>query len=175
MRDGIGLPASSHELVLAGPVRLEQGDVLASITLGYNTYGALNAQGDNCIVVGHSLTSNSCIHEWWAPMLGAGPAFALDTSRFYIVCANYLGSVYGSSGPLSVNPATGARFAADFPLTTIRDNVRMQRRLLDHLGVRSVAAAVGGSLGGMLALEWAATFPTFVRAVAAVACCARHS
>jgi len=156
-----------------------------SLALVYNTYGALNAGGDNAVVVGHSLTSNSCMHEWWSEMLGAGADFALDTTRYFVVCVNYLASVYGSDGPLTAKPAAApasgddggcavARYSADFPITSIRDNVVAQRALLEHLGVRRLALAIGGSLGGMLALEWAATYPTLVDRVVAIACPARH-
>ena len=121
-----------------------------------------------------ALTSNSCIHEWWAPLLGAGAHFALDTSRFYVICVNYVGSVYGSSGPMSVDAGTGRPVLSAFPIASMRDNVRAQRALLNRLGVRHVAAAVGGSLGGMLALEWAATFPGYVSRVVVIAACAAH-
>jgi homoserine O-acetyltransferase len=172
MKDGWGVPAGSRTLTLRGPIVFERGDVLPAVTLAYNTYGTLREDGANAVVVGHSLTSNSCVHEWWAPLLGAGPSFALDTSRYFVVCVNYLCSVYGSSGPLERRPMPaadggsstgdsgdgggggGAPYMADFPLPTIRDNVTLQRRLLDALGVRGLAMAVGGSLGGMLALEW---------------------
>jgi homoserine O-acetyltransferase len=173
MRDGRGLPSSSASATFS-EFELDCGSVLPSVTVGYNVYGCLNAARNNCVVVGHSLTSNSCVHEWWAQLLGNGPRFALDTSRYFIVCANYLGSVYGSSGPLSVNPATGEPYMASFPVTTIRDNVRVQRRLLAHLGVCGVEIAMGGSLGAMLALEWAATYPDFVSRLVAVAGCAAH-
>jgi len=186
MKEGWGLPASSLSVTLPGPHLLEHGDVLPDVTLAYNTYGRLNAAGDNAVIVGHSLTSNSCVHEWWPEMLGAGRAFALDTDRFFVVCVNYLGSVYGSSSPLSPRPHAhgsslahpredGDRWAADFPLTTIRDNVVLQRALLDRLGVKGLTLAIGGSLGGMLALEWAATYPSYVKRLVAVACCARHT
>ena len=128
------------------------------------------------MLVGHSLTSNSCVHEWWGELIGEGPRFALDTSRFFVVCVNFLGSPYGSASPLDVvDPVSGRRAAADFPVATVRDNARLQRALLDQLGVRRVAYAVGGSLGGCLALEFAASFPELVDALVLVATCARHS
>ena len=176
MKSGLGLPASSRALTLQGPFQLEHGAVLPSLTLGFNTYGTLAPDGRNCVVVGHSLTSNSCVHEWWAPLLGAGPGFLLDTERYFIVCANYLGSVYGSSSPLSADPRRqdGAPFSSDFPVTTLKDNVRAQAALLRQLGVAQLAMAVGGSLGGMLALEWAAEFPGQVDSLCLIATCAQH-
>lgn len=174
MKEGFGLPAGAKAAQL-GRFQFDAGDVMDDVVLAYSTYGSLNAARDNCVIVGHSLTSNSCVHEWWAPLIGSGPQYTLDTSKYFIVCANYLGSVYGSSSPLDINPRTGRRWAADFPLVSIRDNVRAQKLLLDQLGVRGIAMAIGGSLGGMLALEWAATYPAFVRSLVLVATCARHT
>lgn len=175
MREGSGVPETSKTMLLHGPFTLENGAVLPSVTLAYNTYGALNARGDNVALVGHSLTSNSCVHEWWSDLLGSGPSFTLDTSRFFVLCVNYLASVYGSSSPVSVDPATHAPYSADFPITSIRDNVRLQRRLCDALGVTQLALCIGGSLGGMLALEWAITYPAYVTDVVLIASCARHT
>jgi homoserine O-acetyltransferase len=174
MKDGWGAPASARVVTLPGPFVLDSGAVLPSVTLAFNTYGTLAADGANCAIVGHSLTSNSCVHEWWSALMGDGPAYALDTSRFFVVCVNYLGSVYGSDSPLTPNPATGERYGADFPLTSIRDNVRAQRALLAGLGVTRVALAIGGSLGGMLALEWAACYPDLVGQLVLIAAPAAH-
>lgn len=105
--------------------------------------------GDNAVVVGHSLTSNSNVAEWWGAILGDGDGFSLDTSSDYVVCCNYLGSPYGSSSPVTSNPdkPSGECYAADFPTpVTVRDNVRLQRMLLDHLGVRHLRMAIGGSM-----------------------------
>lgn len=173
MRAGLGLPPTSRTATFVD-FALECGETLTSVTVAFNSYGTLNVSRDNCIVVGHSLTSNSCVHEWWGAVLGHGPQFALDTSRYFVICANYLGSVYGTTGPLSLNPRTGLPYMSAFPITSIRDNVRLQRQLLEHVGVRGVAVAVGGSLGAMLALEWAASYPALVSRVVAVAGCAAH-
>ncbi len=173
MTGGHGLPASSRSMEFED-FELDSGVVLPVVTVGFNVYGRLNATRNNCVIVGHSLTSNSCIHEWWAELLGDGPHFALDTSRFFVICANYLGSVYGSSGPLSSNPATGSPYMASFPITSIKDNVRLQRKLLGRLDVRGVDIAIGGSLGAMLVLQWASTYPEFVGRAIAIAGCAAH-
>ena len=134
--------------------------------------------GDNAIIVGHSLTSNSNVTEWWGELLGAGDECSLDTESDFIVCCNYLGSPYGSSSPVTPDPAKpdGRWYAADFPTpVTIRDNVRLQRKLLDHLGVKHLRMAIGGSMGSMLALEWAATYPDFVTELVLIAGCGRHT
>ena len=173
MKDGMGLPKSSRSAVIEAFV-LESGATLRSAEVGYYVYGSLNSARDNCVIVGHSLTSNSCVHEWWGPLLGDGPQFALDTSRYYVVCVNYLGSVYGTSGPLSLDPTTGTPFMSEFPIASMRDNVRLQRVLLNRLGVEHIEVAIGGSLGGMLALEWIAMYPTFVSRAVLIASCAAH-
>lgn len=176
MLEGFGLPSSSKSITLPSTFHLERGGVLNHPRLAYNTYGKLNEQGTNCILVGHSLTSNSCIHEWWGELIGEGGSFSLDTSKYFVVCVNFLGSVYGSSSPLDViEIETGKRAAADFPVATIKDNVMVQKVLLDQIGVKKVAYAVGGSLGGALALEFAATFPEMVKSAILVATCARHT
>jgi homoserine O-acetyltransferase len=176
MLERMGLPPSSRRLQLAGRFELGSGAALEAPHVAFNTYGTLNAAADNCVLVGHSLTSNSCVHEWWGELVGEGAHFALDTSRFFVVCANFLGSPYGSAGPLDVaDAATGRRAAADFPVASVRDNARLQRALLERLGVRRLAYAVGGSLGGCLALEFAASFPELVDGLVLVATCARHT
>ena len=172
MPPGLGLPSSSRSMRLP-PFTFESNVTLPMLSLGYNTYGKLNATGTNAILVGHSLTSNSCVHEWWAPLLGAGPRFVLDTDRYFIVCVNLLGSVYGSDGPLS-RDARGLPYGATFPVATIRDNARAQIALLRELGVKELAAAIGGSLGGMIALETALVEPAFVRSLMLIATCAAH-
>ena len=138
----------------------------------------LSQAGDNAIIVGHSLTSNSNVNEWWGELLGAGDECSLDTESDFIVCCNYLGSPYGSSSPVTPDPAKpdGKWYAADFPTpVTIRDNVRLQRKLLDHLGVKHLRMAIGGSMGSMLALEWCATYPDFVTELVLIAGCGRHT
>jgi homoserine O-acetyltransferase len=176
MLEGFGLPSSSKSLKLPSSFQLERGGVLHRPQLAFNTYGKLNENGDNCILVGHSLTSNSCVHEWWGELIGEGDAFSLDTSKYFVVCVNFLGSVYGSAGPLDIlDEKSGKRAAADFPIATIKDNAMVQKALLDQIGVKKVAFAVGGSLGGALALEFAASYPDMVTNSILVATCARHS
>ena len=134
--------------------------------------------GDNAVIVGHSLTSNSNVSEWWRELMGEGDACALDVANEFVVCVNYLASPYGSSSPVTPDPAkpNGDAYAADFPTpVTVRDNVRLQRLLLDRLGVKHLKMAIGGSMGSMLALEWAATFPDFVTELVLIAGCGRHT
>ena len=131
------------------------------------------------MIVGHSLTSNSNVAEWWSELMGEGDGeFALDVAGEFVVCVNYLASPYGSSSPVTPDPAkgNGESYAADFPTpVTVRDNVRLQRLLLERLGVKHLRMAIGGSMGSMLALEWAATFPDFVTELVLIAGCGRHT
>ena len=157
------------------PLRL--GGQLGPVTLAYETWGTLNAAGDNAVLITHALTGNTHAHDaqrpddtkiaWWNPLIGPGRFF--DTSRYFVICSNVLGSCYGSTGPSSIDPATGRPFGAHFPLITIRDMVHAQRRLVDHLGVRRLAMIAGGSIGGQQALEWAVTYPELAEAVIVVA------
>jgi homoserine O-acetyltransferase len=157
--------------------------LLPGFSLRYETYGELNAARDNAIVVCHALSGDHhCAgwHSpadrkpgWWNNLIGPGKA--VDTRRFFVVCANVLGGCQGSTGPSSLNPATGRPYGAAFPPVTIPDMVRAQRRLLDHLGVAAVHAVIGGSMGGMLALQFAIEYPRLVRRVLAMATTGRES
>ncbi|KAJ2004034.1 homoserine O- acetyltransferase [Coemansia thaxteri] len=152
---------------------LESGDVLRSVPVAYKTWGALNEQGNNCMVICHALTGSSDVADWWGPLLGSGRAF--DTSRFFVVCCNVLGSPYGTASPLTTNPDTGASYGPEFPLTSIRDDVRLHRLVLDALGVQQVAICIGGSLGGMQCLEWGMLGSDYVRVIVPIATCGKHS
>jgi homoserine O-acetyltransferase/O-succinyltransferase len=152
---------------------LESGAVLVDVPVAYRTWGALDDDGRNAIVVCHALTGNTDVEDWWAELLGPGRAF--DTDRYFVVCANVLGSPYGSGSPLTTDPATGRPYGADFPLTTVRDTVALHRLLLARLGVRQVAFAIGGSMGGMQALEWAFHGEDFVRGIVPIGVGGRHS
>jgi len=160
-----------------GTFALESGATLSGVQVGYRTWGTLNAAGDNAVVVCHSLTGDSDAPSWWPGLVG--PGAALDTNRWFVICANVLGSCYGTTGPTSVNPETGLPYGPDFPIPTIRDTVRLHRRLTDGLGVRSIAAVVGGSMGGFQVLEWAfettADGSPLVKRLVPVATSGRHS
>lgn len=154
---------------------LESGLVLRDVTVVYKTWGTLNAAADNVVVVGHALTGNADAASWWGGLIGPGQP--LDTDRFFVFCANILGSPYGTTSPLDLMPAGGTpwaapraaprgeklRYAADFPYVTVRDSVALHKQVLDALGVNAVHAVVGGSLGGMQALEWLIMYPSLVK------------
>jgi homoserine O-acetyltransferase len=165
------------------PFRLESGALLSPVTLAYETYGQLNAGRSNAILICHALSGGAHAagyHSpddsqpgWWDDCIGPGKAF--DTDRYFVICSNVLGSCYGSSGPSSIDPATGEPYGLHFPVVTIGDMVRAQARLLDHLGIDRLLAAAGGSMGGMQVLEWAAHHPQRVAAAIPIATTARHS
>ena len=162
---------------------LENGQELGPITIAYETYGDLNENRDNVILIEHALTANAHAAGrhfrddkypgWWDVMIGPGKAF--DTGKYFVICANILGSCYGTTGPSSVNPETGKPYGLSFPLVTIRDMVRTQKELLDHLGIRRVRAITGGSMGGMQAIEWALLYPQLVDSIILIATAARST
>ncbi len=172
----------ARSVTLALPLPLDGGGTLSPVEIGYETYGTLNADRSNTILITHALTGDqhvASVHPrtgksgWWTRMVG--PGLPIDPARHFIVCANVIGSCMGSSGPATIDPATGEPWAMRFPVITIRDMVRAQAMLLDHLGVGILQAVVGGSMGGMQVLEWAATYPQRVRSVVVIASAARHS
>ncbi|MBB5713435.1 homoserine O-acetyltransferase MetX [Sphingomonas aerophila] len=167
---------------LPGPLRLDGGGSLSPVEIAYETYGTLSPDGGNAVLICHALTGDqhvASVHPrtgkpgWWTRMVGEGRP--IDPARHFIVCANVLGSCMGSSGPASLDPLTVKPFAMSFPVITIRDMVRAQAMLLDHLGVGKLAAVVGGSMGGMQALSWAATYPERVARCVVIASTARHT
>jgi homoserine O-acetyltransferase/O-succinyltransferase len=173
-----GLPPGATSRVLRAPIALESGDDMTDVTVAYTMYGEMNAEKTNIVLVGHSLTSNSNVREWWGEVVGDGEAFALDLERDCVVCVNYLGSPYGTASPVSVDPrkSDGGQYGVDFPTpVTIRDNAVMCKMLLEELGARGVKCAIGGSMGSMLALEFAVTYPDFVEELVIIAGCGRHT
>jgi homoserine O-acetyltransferase len=159
-------------LHLVSEFTLESGRTLRQVPVAFQTWGRLNTRGDNAVVVCHALTGNTQADQWWGGLIG--PGRALDTDRYFVVCANVIGSPYGTLSPLTRNPDTGQPWGADFPRTTIRDTVALHRALLEALGVQQVALAVGGSMGGMQVLEWAFQ-GDFVQRIAPIAVGGRHS
>lgn len=164
------------------PLKLECGEEVSSFPLAYQTYGTLNADKSNAILVCHGLTGDqyaASVHPvtgkpgWWETIIGPGKA--LDTRRFYIIATNVIGGCMGSLGPKSTNPATGKPYGLDFPVITINDMVHAQALLLDFLGIRQLFSIVGGSMGGMVTLAWAALYPERVFSAVAIATSARHS
>ena len=153
------------------PLKLTGGAVLPEFEIAYETYGELNAARSNAVLVCHALNASHHVAGtyagepdnvgWWDNMVGPGKP--LDTNRFFVVGNNYIGSCFGSTGPTSVNPATGKPWGADFPVVTVEDWVAAQARLADHLGIERFAAVMGGSLGAMQALQWTLSYPERVR------------
>jgi homoserine O-acetyltransferase len=149
---------------------------LAPVEVAYETYGALNAEKSNAILIGHAFSGDAHAAGeggWWANMIGPGKAF--DTERYFVICSNILGGCKGTTGPGSINPATGCPWAMSFPVVSVGDMVRLQKMLIDHLGIERLLAVAGGSMGGMQALEWAVAYPHQVAAAIPIATTARHS
>ena len=172
----------ARTVTLPGPLELDGGTRFGPIDIGYETYGYPNADGSNAILICHALTGDQHVASthpitgkpgWWARMVGAGRP--IDPARHFIICANVLGSCMGTAGPASLEPGCLTPYAMRFPVITIRDMVRAQALLLDHLGIRTLEAVIGGSMGGMQVLEWAATYPERVRSAVVIASAARHS
>lgn len=149
------------------------GSTLPELTIAYTTHGQLNAQKNNVVWVFHALTANSNPLEWWPEMVGEGKP--IDTSKYFVVCANVLGSCYGTTGPNSISPVTGKPYGQEFPLITIRDMVAAHKLLQAHLGINKIHLGIGGSLGGQQLLEWAVDEPELFEIICPIATNAKHS
>jgi homoserine O-acetyltransferase len=155
---------------------LDSGVTLAPVECAYETYGELNAARSNAILVAHAFSGDAHAageNGWWSNMIGPGLAF--DTDKYFVICTNILGGCRGTTGPGSINPQTGAPWAMTFPQISVADMVRLQKKLIDHLGIHRLLAVAGGSMGGMQALEWAVTYPEHVASAVPIATTARHS
>lgn len=159
------LESRTQFFTLPYPLILESGEQLSDVQVAYRTWGRLDGNGGNAVVVCHALTGTPNVDQWWGPLLGSG--LALDPDRDFIISSNILGSCYGTTGP--------ADSRSPFPRITIRDMVALQRALLPHLGVKRIRLAIGGSLGGMQALEWGLMAPDLVEAIAPIATSAQHN
>ena len=148
-------------------ITLESGAVLPEVDITYDTFGTLNEAKDNVIWVCHALTANSDVADWWPHTVEEGRF--LDPTRYFIVCANFLGSHYGTTSPLSVNPTTGKKYYYDFPQITVRDMVKCHQLLAKHLGIERVKLLIGSSIGGFQCMEWAISEPKFMESVALIA------
>lgn len=164
------------------PLALDAGCEIAPFTVAYMTYGTLNAAKSNAVLVCHALSGDQFAASrhpltgkpgWWDTMIGSGKP--IDTDRYFVVCANVMGGCMGSTGPAEINPATGQPYGLAFPLVTIRDMVRAQATLLDALGIAQILCVIGGSMGGMQVLQWAASYPDRVVSAIPMATAARHS
>jgi homoserine O-acetyltransferase len=159
------------------PLELECGKTLAPVDVAYETYGQLNEAGDNVILICHALSGNAHVAGlnnpddrkpgWWDIMVGPGKG--INTNKYFVVCSNFLGGCSGTTGPSSINPSTGKRYGLDFPIITIADMVKVQKILLDRLGIKQLLAVIGGSIGGMQVLQWAIEYPGFVKSAIPIA------
>jgi homoserine O-acetyltransferase len=184
--DSTDSPGHTH-VTFDGGIALECGVTLPSHTVAYRTYGTLNADRSNAVLVCHALTGDQYVAEdhpitgkpgWWTAVVG--PGCPVDTNRFFVICPNVLGGCMGSTGPLSLREQTDGSetdipWGTDFPPVTIRDMVRAQKQLIDHLGIQRLFAVIGGSMGGMQVLQWAATYPESVFAALPIATASYHS
>ena len=164
-------------------LKLQCGQLLSPITLRYETYGTLSPDADNAILIEHALSGDAHVAGyysesdekpgWWDTMVGPGKTF--DTNKYFIVCSNVIGGCSGSTGPGSMNPATGTRYGMDFPFVTIADMVHAQKKLMDHLGIRKWLCVAGGSMGGMQVLRWALLYPDCMESIIPIATTSRIS
>lgn len=164
------------------PLPMDAGVSLGPLAIAYQTYGRLNAQKSNAVLICHALTGDQHVANahpvtgkpgWWETMVGPGKP--IDTERYFVICSNVVGGCMGTTGPASLNAATGRPYGLDLPVVTIRDMVRAQAKLIDHLGVAQLFCVAGGSMGGMQVLQWAASFPDRVFSAIPIAAAARHS
>ncbi|MDA4122901.1 MAG: homoserine O-acetyltransferase [Thaumarchaeota archaeon] len=181
---GLGITETQY-LTFAQPpeeLRLESGGKLGPITVAYETYGRLNVDRSNAILVVHALSGDAHAagwHEgdkspgWWDDMIGPGKG--LDTDKYFVISSNVLGGCKGTTGPSSLNPLTGKPYALDFPIITVGDMVSVQRRLVEHLGIEKLLTVIGGSMGGMQVLEWVVSHPGMVRSAIPIATALKHA
>jgi homoserine O-acetyltransferase len=157
----------SHYYRHPEPFKLETGGVLPSLRVEYNSWGELNENCDNVIWVCHAFTANADAKDWWPGMIG--PGLLMDTNKYFVICANIIGSCYGTSGPMDENPGIGKPWFRDFPIITVRDLVNAHESLRKHLGIKSVFLTIGGSIGAFQCLEWAIMYPDIIRNLAVIA------
>ena len=170
------------KIIVSKPLKLDCGKTLNNFPLAYETYGKLNENKDNAILVFHALTGDQFVtgtnpitnkEGWW--VTAVGPGKALDTNKYFVICANVIGGCMGSLGPRNLNPETKQPYGLDFPVITIKDMVRAQESLLEHLGIKKLLCATGGSMGGMQLLQFCVTFPDKTFSAIPIACSSSHS
>ena len=180
--DTASLPGKRVQLGADRPMRLDSGLDLGPFTVAYQTYGTLNADRSNAILICHALTGDHYVLDthpitgksgWWEMLVGPGKP--VDTDRYFIICSNVIGGCMGSTGPAEIDPATGKPYGLNFPVITIADMVRAQKLLIDHLGIEQLFAVIGGSMGGMQVLQWAVSYPEAVYAALPIATASIHS
>ena len=176
------LPGPRAVLADGAPIALESGATLGPVTVAYQTWGTLNAERNNAVLICHALTGDQFVvgtHPltgkpgWWEQMVGPGKP--VDTDRYFVICPNCLGGCLGTTGPAAVNPETGELYGTSFPVITIRDMVNVQALLMDQLGIEKIMCVIGVSMGGMQVLEWAARHRERVVSAVSLAGAARHS
>ena len=167
------IAAETQFLRVPGDFALESGEVLRDVEIAYRTWGDPANAAEHAILICHALTGSADVEAWWPNIIGAGKTF--DPAQDFIVCANILGSCYGTTGPASCRPGTRTRYRADFPQVSVRDMVELERTLLDELGIEHIELVTGPSLGGMQALEWAAMYPERVGSVVPIGVGGQHS
>jgi len=186
LSDRFGEAETPHSLVARfgadKPLKLDAGVDLSPFQIAYQTYGTLDVERSNAVLICHALTGDQHVANvhpvtgkvgWWETMVG--PGRPIDTERYFVICPNVVGGCMGTTGPASAAPQSGEPWGLEFPVITIRDMVRAQAMLLDHLGIGSLFAVAGGSMGGMQVLQWAASYPERVFAALPIACSTRHS
>ncbi|MDD3014495.1 MAG: homoserine O-acetyltransferase [Candidatus Gastranaerophilales bacterium] len=176
INDSVGIVETKY-YIYPDKIKLESGIEFGPVTIAYETYGQLNKEANNAILLLHALSGDAHVAGynspedkkpgWWDSMVGPNKAF--DTNKYFIVCSNILGGCKGTTGPSSVNPETGKPYALGFPVITIEDMVKVQKLLIDHLGVNSLLSVAGGSMGGMQAMEWVIHYPEFVKSAIVIA------
>jgi homoserine O-acetyltransferase len=182
MTQAIDARGGVAEFSAAEPLPLDSGAALGPYSIDYQTYGTLNAEKSNAIIICHALTMDQYVASshpttgkpgWWEDVVGPGKP--IDTDRYFVICPNIIGGCMGSTGPASINPATGKPYGLDFPVITVRDMVRAQARLIERLGIGDLFCVIGGSMGGMQVLEWAASYGDKVFCAVPIATAPRHS
>ena len=180
-KESVGIVETKY-LNIEEPIELDSGKTLKNVTVAYETYGELNKEKSNAILICHALTGDAHAagwHEgdkkpgWWEIVIGPGKA--LDTKKYFIICSNVLGGCKGTTGPSSINPGTGKEYGIDFPVITIRDMVEVQKQLVDSFGIDQLYAVVGGSMGGMQVLQWLVTYPQMMKKAIPMATAAMSS
>ena len=174
--DSVGIVETKY-YTYSDKIRLESGIDFGPVTIAYETYGQLNKEANNAILLLHALSGDAHVAGynssedkkpgWWDSMVGPNKAF--DTNKYFVVCSNVLGGCKGTTGPSSVNPETGKPYALNFPVVTVEDMVKVQKILVDHLGIKSLLSVAGGSMGGMQAMEWVINYPEFVKSAIVIA------
>ena len=177
--DGVGVVETQYFII--DSLTLESGEKLGPVTLAYETYGALNEDKTNAVLILHALSGDAHAAGldterknpgWWDSMIGPGRAF--DTNKYFVISSNVIGGCKGSTGPSSINPATGRHYALDFPIVTINDMVDAQKHIVDHLGIDNLLTVTGGSMGGMQALSWLIRYPDRIRSAIPIATAIKH-